>query len=82
METLGNFIDPYLPAGFMPYGVRDLSLGVAGGKQEADLFVTYRGPNFQGGAVAVFNNGGEFLGQFASDTTGRETSNHRGDWPI
>ncbi len=70
VETLGNFIDPSLPAGFMPYGVRDLSLGVAGGKQAADLFVTYRGPNFQGGAVAVFNNGGEFLGQIASDKTG------------
>jgi uncharacterized protein (TIGR03118 family) len=64
----GNFIDPILPAGFMPYGVKDLSLG-AGSKQEADLFVTYRAPNFQGGAVAVFTNNGEFLGQIASDTT-------------
>ena len=52
----------------MPYGVRDLSLG-AGSKQDADLFVTYRGPNFQGGAVAVFTNDGTFLGQIDSDTT-------------
>ncbi len=65
----GNFTLPAgsLPAGFMPYGVRDLSLG-AGSKQEANLFVTYRGPNFQGGAVAVFTNGGTFLGLIASDT--------------
>jgi uncharacterized protein (TIGR03118 family) len=66
----GNFTLPpgTLPAGFMPYGVRDLSLG-AGSKQDADLFVTYRGPNFQGGAVAVFTNGGKFLGLIDSDTT-------------
>ncbi len=65
----GNFTLPAgsLPAGFMPYGVKDLSLG-AGSKQEADLFVTYRGPNFQGGAVAVFTNGGTFLGLIGSDT--------------
>ena len=29
--TLGNFIDPDLPAGFIPYGVRDLSLGTGSG---------------------------------------------------
>jgi uncharacterized protein (TIGR03118 family) len=62
---IGNFIDPILPAGFLPYGVRDLSLGT---HQEHYLYVTYRGPNFQGGAVAVFTNNGEFLGQIASDT--------------
>ena len=68
-SVFGNFTLPAgsLPAGFMPYGVRDLSLG-AGSKQDADLFVTYRGPNFQGGAVAVFTNGGTFLGLIASDT--------------
>ena len=60
----GNFTDTSLPAGFVPYGVRDLSLSATGGKQDADLFVTYRGPNFQGGAVAVFTNSGTFLGQF------------------
>ncbi len=67
-SVFGNFTLPAgsLPAGFMPYGVRDLSLGA--GKQDADLFVTYRGPNFQGGAVAVFTNGGTFLGLIASDT--------------
>jgi len=64
----GNFIDPCLPAGFIPYGVRDLSLGT---HTVSDLFVTYRGPNFQGGAVAVFTNDGTFLGQIACDTTER-----------
>ena len=66
--TFGNFIDPILPKGFMPYGVRDLSLG-AGSKQDADLFVTYRGPNYQGGAVAEFTNDGTFVRQLGSDTT-------------
>jgi uncharacterized protein (TIGR03118 family) len=63
--TLGSFTDPYLPKGFMPYGVRDLSPGT----QQSDLYVTYRGPNFQGGAVAEFTNDGTFVTQIASDTT-------------
>jgi uncharacterized protein (TIGR03118 family) len=61
------FIDPCLPAGLMPYNVRDISLGNS--HKDADLFVTYRSPNFQGGAVAVFTNDGTFLGQIADDTT-------------
>jgi uncharacterized protein (TIGR03118 family) len=61
------FIDSDLSTGFMPYGVHEISLGTS--HQEADLFVTYRSPNFQGGAVAVFANDGTFLGQIASDTT-------------
>ena len=65
----GDFTDKSLPAGLVPYGVRDLSLGTADGKQGADLFVTYRGPNFQGGAVAVFSNSGTCLGQI-DDTQG------------
>ncbi len=67
----GNFTLPpgTLPAGFVPYGVHDLSLGAVGNKQAADLFVTYRGPNLQGGAVAVFTNSGTFLGQI-DDTEG------------
>jgi uncharacterized protein (TIGR03118 family) len=56
----GNFVDPSLPTGFTPYGLRDL------GK---DLFVMYRGPEFIGGAVAEFNNDGTFMTQVASDTT-------------
>ncbi len=56
----GNFVDPSLPTGFTPYGLRDL------GK---DLFVMYRGPEFIGGAVAEFNNDGTFVKQIASDTT-------------
>ena len=65
--VVNPFIDPDLPtgSGFVPYGVRDLSLGT---HQESYLFVTYRGPNFQGGAVAMFRNDGTYLGQIASDT--------------
>jgi hypothetical protein len=76
----GNFTLPAgsLPAGFMPYGVRDLSLG----DHQPDahvLFVTYRGPKFQGGAVAVFTNGGTFLGLIDSDTT---TGNLQSPWGL
>jgi len=71
----GNFIDPSLPAGFMPYGVRDLALGTT---NQHDLFVTYRGPNFQGGAVAVFTDDGKFLGQIACDT--KEGGNLQSPW--
>jgi uncharacterized protein (TIGR03118 family) len=67
VPTFGYFIDPHLPAGFIPYGVRDISLGASGNKADADLFVTYRSPNFRGGAIAVFTNDGTFLGQIASD---------------
>jgi uncharacterized protein (TIGR03118 family) len=56
----GNFVDPCLPAGFTPYSVRDLN---------NDLFVTYRGPEFIGGAIAEFSNGGTFMQQIACDTT-------------
>ena len=31
------------------------------------LIVTYRGPNFQGGAVAQFTNGGTFVRQIATN---------------
>ena len=62
-DFTGNFTDSSLSAaGFIPYGVRDLSLGT-GGKQDAYLFVTYRSPNFQGGAIAVFNNSGMLMEQ-------------------
>jgi uncharacterized protein (TIGR03118 family) len=77
--TLGSFTDPYLPKGFIPYGVRDLSLG-AGSHQDADLFVTYRSPNFQGGAIAEFTNDGTFVGQIASDTS--ERGNLQSPWGL
>jgi uncharacterized protein (TIGR03118 family) len=54
----GNFVDPDLPAGFTPYGVHDLG---------NDLYVTYRGPEWQGGAVAEFSNDGRFMRQIASN---------------
>ncbi len=57
----GNFLDKKLTAeGFTPYGVHDL------GKM---LIVTYRGPNFVGGAVAEFMNDGKFVKRFAFDAT-------------
>jgi uncharacterized protein (TIGR03118 family) len=66
VTKFGNFTDSKLnlPAGYIPYGIRDLSLGSG----EHDLFVTYRSPNFQRGAVAVFANNGKFLGLIGSDT--------------
>ena len=74
--TLGSFIDPCLPAGFIPFGVRDLSLGDPG---NSNLFITYRGPNFQGGAVAEFTNDGRFLTQIATDAT---ESNLQSPWGL
>ncbi len=56
----GNFVDPCLPKGFTPYGVHYL---------ENNLIVTYRGPNFVGGAVAEFTSDGQFEQQFGCDTT-------------
>ncbi len=56
----GNFTDPCLPKGFTPYGVHYL---------ENNLIVTYRAPNFVGGAVAEFTSDGCFEKQFDCDTT-------------
>jgi uncharacterized protein (TIGR03118 family) len=67
VKTFDYFIDPDLPAGFIPYGVRDLSLGTS--PKQDDLYVTYRSPNFQGGAVAEFTNSGTFVTQLGYDTT-------------
>ncbi len=55
-----SFIDPDLPEGFTPYGIHYL---------ENNLIVTYRGPNFVGGAVAEFTSEGQFEKQFDCDTT-------------
>jgi uncharacterized protein (TIGR03118 family) len=60
----GTFVDPHLPPGFTPYGVRDL-----GKPNNNKLYVTYRGPLGVGGAIATFTNGGRFVGQIAIDTT-------------
>jgi uncharacterized protein (TIGR03118 family) len=54
----GNFVDPDLPPRFTPYGVHDLG---------NHLYVTYRGPEWQGGAVAEFSNDGRFMRQIASN---------------
>jgi uncharacterized protein (TIGR03118 family) len=56
----GNFVDPKLPKGFVPYNI----VNVGG-----ELFVTYRGGNFQGGAVVEFNTNGTFVRQIAANKT-------------
>jgi uncharacterized protein (TIGR03118 family) len=53
-----NFAAPKSLDGFTPYGVHDLG---------NDLYVTYRGPNNQGGAVAEFANDGRFMRLIASN---------------
>jgi uncharacterized protein (TIGR03118 family) len=54
----GNFVDPKLPKGFVPYNIANIG---------GELFVTYRGSNFHGGAVAEFNTDGTFVRQIASN---------------
>jgi uncharacterized protein (TIGR03118 family) len=56
---LPSFFDPDLPTGFTPYGIHYL---------ENNLIVTYRGPDFVGGAVAEFTSEGQFEKQFDCDT--------------
>jgi uncharacterized protein (TIGR03118 family) len=56
----GNFVDPKLPKGFVPYNVQNIN---------GELYVTYRGSKFQGGAVAEFNTDGTFVRQIASNKT-------------
>jgi uncharacterized protein (TIGR03118 family) len=56
----GNFVDPKLPKGFVPYNIANIS---------GELFVTYRGSTFRGGAVAEFNTDGTFVKQIASNKT-------------
>ena len=60
MTLAGNFVDPKLPKGVLPYNIQNIG---------GELFVTYRGNNFQGGAVAEFNTDGTFVRQIASNTT-------------
>jgi uncharacterized protein (TIGR03118 family) len=61
----GNFVDPKLKKGFAkkltPYNIANI-----GGQ----LYVTYLGPNFRGGAVAVFNTDGTFVRQLAYNAAG------------
>jgi uncharacterized protein (TIGR03118 family) len=54
----GTFVDPKLPKGDLPYNIVNIN---------GDLFVTYRGANFTGGAVAEFNTDGTFIKQIASN---------------
>jgi uncharacterized protein (TIGR03118 family) len=60
----GSFVDPKLTKGFAkdlkPYNITNV-----GGQ----LYVTYEGPSFQGGAVAEFNTDGTFVRQIAYNGT-------------
>jgi uncharacterized protein (TIGR03118 family) len=57
----GNFVDPKLPKGFLPYNIANIG---------GELYVTYRGSSFHGGAVAEFNTDGTFVRQIASNKKG------------
>jgi uncharacterized protein (TIGR03118 family) len=66
----GNFHDPKLPKGFVPYNIVNVN---------GDLFVTYRGPKFKGGAVAEFNTNGTFVRQIAANKT---SGNLQSPWGV
>jgi uncharacterized protein (TIGR03118 family) len=66
----GNFVDPKLPKGFVPYNIQNIN---------GELFVTYRGSNFRGGAVAEFNTDGTFVKQIASNKT---SGNLQSPWGV
>jgi uncharacterized protein (TIGR03118 family) len=66
----GNFVDPKLPKGFVPYNIVNVN---------GDLFVTYRGPKFKGGAVAEFNTDGTFVRQIAANKT---SGNLQSPWGV
>jgi uncharacterized protein (TIGR03118 family) len=67
----GNFVDPKLPKGFVPYNIVNIN---------GDLFVTYRGSKGKGGAVAEFNTDGTFVKQIAANTT--KTGNLQSPWGV
>jgi len=58
----GTFVDPKLSKGFakkfVPYNIQNIN---------GDLFVTYRGSNGKGGAVAEFHTDGTFVRQISSN---------------
>jgi uncharacterized protein (TIGR03118 family) len=70
----GNFVDPKLQKGFgksfTPYNITNI-----GGQ----LYVTYVGPNGQGGAVAVFNTDGTFVRQIAANS---KSGNLQAPWGV
>ncbi len=66
----GNFVDRKLPKGFVPYNIANVN---------GELFVTYRGANGKGGAVAEFNTDGTFVRQIASNKT---SGNLQSPWGV
>jgi uncharacterized protein (TIGR03118 family) len=66
----GNFVDPKLPKGDVPYNIQNIN---------GELFVTYRSSNSKGGAVAEFNTDGTFVKQIAANGTG---GNLQAPWGI
>jgi uncharacterized protein (TIGR03118 family) len=66
----GNFVDPKLPKGELPYNVVNIG---------GTLYVTYRGANFKGGTVAEFNTDGTFVKQIASN---KSAGNLQSPWGV
>jgi uncharacterized protein (TIGR03118 family) len=59
----GNFTDPNLPAGMLPYNIRNITVNGT-----PTLFVTYfNGPATPGGLVDAFNTDGTFIGRVATN---------------
>jgi uncharacterized protein (TIGR03118 family) len=66
----GNFVDPKLPKGDLPYNIVNIG---------GTLYVTYRGATFQGGAVAEFNTDGTFVKQLAFN---KKAGNLQSPWGV
>jgi len=64
--TPGAFVDPNLPEGYAPFGIRNLggTIFVAYAKQDKDAEDEIAGPGF--GFVDAFDTAGNFLGRVAS----------------
>jgi uncharacterized protein (TIGR03118 family) len=64
----GTFTDPNAPAGFAPFGIKDINgtLFVTYAKQDADAHDDVAGPG--NGFIDEFSTTGTFLGRFASGT--------------
>ncbi len=58
-ETLaGNFTDPNLPAGFVPFNIQNLN---------GNLYVTYMGSSLSGGIVDEYDTNGNFITRIATN---------------
>jgi uncharacterized protein (TIGR03118 family) len=66
VNSPGAFVDPTIPAGYAPFGIRNLdgTIFVTYAKQDADAEDDVSGPGH--GFVDMFNANGSFLGRVAS----------------